>query len=89
MTIAIKYSSSKIKKMNWKSRISSDPAIMFGKPVVKGTRVPVELIVNKLAGGRTIEQLLKSYPHLSADDIYACLAYAAESVQNVVVYEIA
>jgi uncharacterized protein (DUF433 family) len=42
--------------MNWKYRISSDPAIMFGKPVVKGTRVPVELIVNKLAGGRTVEQ---------------------------------
>ncbi len=64
--------------MNWKLRISSDPAIMFGKPVIKGTRVPVELIVNKLAGGRTVEQLLKSYPHLVSDDIYACLSYAAK-----------
>ena len=59
--------------MNWKNHITSDPAIMFGKPVIKGTRVPVELIVDKMAGGRTVEQLLKSYPHLTAEDIYACL----------------
>jgi uncharacterized protein (DUF433 family) len=75
--------------MEWKNHIASDPAIMFGKPVVKGTRVPVELIVDKLAGGRTIEQLLKSYPHLVAADIYACLYYAAASVKNLVVYEVA
>ena len=73
--------------MDWKACITSDPAIMFGKPVIKGTRVPVDLIVDKLAGGRTIEQLLKSYPHLVADDIYACLAFAAASVKNVMVYE--
>jgi uncharacterized protein (DUF433 family) len=75
--------------MYWKSHIISDPAIMFGKPVIKGTRIPVELIVEKLAGGRTIEQLLKSYPHLTSADIYACLYYAAESVKNIVVYEVA
>ena len=68
--------------MDWKTRITSDPAIMFGKPVIKGTRVPVDLIVDKLAGGRTIEQLLKSYPHIEADDIYARLAFAAASVKN-------
>jgi uncharacterized protein (DUF433 family) len=75
--------------MDWRNRIISDPAIMFGKPVIKGTRITVELIVDKLSGGRTIEQLLKSYPHLVADDIYACLAYAAESVKSLVVYEVA
>ncbi len=75
--------------MNWKTRITLDPSIMFGKPVIKGTRVPVDLIVDKLAGGRTIEQLLKSYPHLVAEDIYACLAFAAASVKNVMAYEIA
>jgi uncharacterized protein (DUF433 family) len=85
----LNYNALKIKQMNWKYRISSDPAIMFGKPVIKGTRVPVEMIVDKLAGGRTVEQLLKSYPHLEAEDIYACLSYAAESVKNVLVYEIA
>ncbi len=75
--------------MDWKNHISSDPSIMFGKPVIKGTRVPVETIIDKLAGGRTVEQLLKSYPHLVASDIYACLYYASESVKNLVVYEIA
>ncbi len=73
--------------MDWKARITSDPAIMFGKPVITGTRVPVDLIVDKLAGGRTIEQLLKSYPHIKADDIYACLSFAAASVKNIMVYE--
>lgn len=75
--------------MNWKNSIVSDPEIMFGKPIIKGTRVPVDLILNKLAGGRTVEQLLKSYPHLTSDDIYACLYYAAESVNSIVVYEVA
>ena len=75
--------------IDWQTRIISDPSIMFGKPTIKGTRIPVELIVDKLAGGRTIEQLLKSYPHLLAADIYACLAYAAASVKSLVVYEIA
>ena len=70
---------------DWKSRIVSDPAIMFGKPTIKGTRVTVELIVDKLAAGRTIEQLLKSYPHLLAADIYACLAFAAASVKSLIV----
>ena len=75
--------------MDWKNHIASDPSIMFGKPVIKGTRVPVETIIDKLAGGRTVEQLLKSYPHLVASDIYTCLYYASESVKNLVVYEIA
>ena len=82
----------KYKKMvtiDWKTRIISDPSIMFGKPTIKGTRVPVELIIDKLAAGRTFEQLLKSYPHLTAADIYACLSYAAESVKSLVVYETA
>jgi len=73
---------------DWKMRIVSDPAIMFGKPTIKGTRVTVELIIDKLAAGRTIEQLLKSYPHLLSADIYACLAYAGASVKGIVVYEI-
>ena len=62
---------------------------MVGKPVIRGTRITVELIIDKLAAGLTVEQLLKSYPHLLAKDIYACLAYAAASVKSLVVYEIA
>ena len=64
--------------MNWKNHIKVDPDIMFGKPVISGTRVPVDIILNKLAGGKTVEQLLKSYPHLTPEDISACLYYAAE-----------
>ena len=75
--------------MDWRTRITIDPHIMFGKPVITGTRIPVDLIVDKLAGGRTIEQLLKSYPHLVADDIYACLAFAAASIKSVTTYETA
>ncbi len=63
--------------MDCKNHIASDPSIMFGKPVIKGTRVPIETIIDKLAGGRTVEQLLKSYPHLVASDIYACLYYSS------------
>ncbi len=75
--------------MDWRNQIVSDPAIMFGKPIIKGTRITVEMIVDKLANGRTVEQLLKSYPHILDSDIYACLHYAAESVKNIVVYEVA
>lgn len=74
--------------MDWQERITSDPGVMFGKPVIKGTRVPVELILEKLAAGRTIEQLLHSYPHLKAEDIFACLTFAAGSVKNIMAYEI-
>lgn len=75
--------------MNWKNHIKVDPDIMFAKPVISGTRLPVDIILNKLAGGKTVEQLLKSYPHLTAEDISACLYYAAESVNSIVVYEVA
>ena len=74
-------------EIDWRTRIISDPTIMFGKPTIKGTRIPVELIIDKLAAGRTLEQLLKSYPHLLSADIYACLAYASASVKSLVIYE--
>ena len=74
--------------MNRENSIVSDPEIMFGKPIIKGTREPVDLILNKLAGGKSLEQILKSYPHLTSDDIYACLCYAAEIVNSIVVYEV-
>ena len=58
-------------------RISVDPKICHGQACVKGTRVPVHQVVGMLANGDTIESLLKSYPHLSREDILACLEYAA------------
>ena len=62
--------------------IKSDPSIMMGKPVVAGTRITVELILEKLAAGETVEQLLDSHPRLTKDAVLAALAYAAKAVRN-------
>ena len=64
--------------MNWETYISSDPAILYGKPAIRGTRIGVDLILEKLAAGQTIEKLLKAYPHLNENQIFACLAFAAD-----------
>ena len=61
-------------------RISTDPAVMVGKPCISGTRISVELILRWLAEGRTIAELIEAYPHISEDDIKAALAYAADQV---------
>jgi uncharacterized protein (DUF433 family) len=72
--------------MNWRDYITSDPTIMFGKPVIKGTRVPVDLVLEKLGNGETIPQLLTSYPRVTEEALYACLLFASEAVKNEVVY---
>ena len=72
--------------MNWRDRITIDSQVLVGKPVVKGTRVAVELIVDLLAAGWTQEQILDSYPTLQAEDVRACLAYASELLHNERVY---
>jgi uncharacterized protein (DUF433 family) len=59
-------------------RIEINPTVMFDKPVVKGTRITVELILRKLAGGMTIPQIIEDHPHLVPDDIYAAAAFAAD-----------
>ena len=59
-------------------RIEINPAIMFGKPVIKGTRITVELVLRKLAGGLTVDEILTDHPHLVPDDIYAAAAFAAD-----------
>ena len=64
--------------MEWRDRIIVDPQVLAGKPIVKGTRISVELVIDLLAAGCTPQQLLDSYPTLGADDIRACLAYASE-----------
>ena len=61
-------------------RIESRPDIMLGKPVIRGTRVTVELIVRKLGEGTTIEDLLDAYPHLRREDIQEALLYAADTL---------
>ena len=73
-------------KQIWQDRIASDPKIMFGKPVIKGTRIPVELILEKLALGETSEYLLQAYPRITREDIAACLFFALHSVKNDLVF---
>lgn len=62
-------------------RISADPAVMMGKPVVRGTRLTVEHVLEELAGGLSVDELLASHPRLTADDVRAVLAFAAASVR--------
>jgi uncharacterized protein (DUF433 family) len=63
-------------------RISLDPEVMAGKPVIKGTRLTVEHIVNLMAHGADTEEILKEYQGLTGDDIRACLLFAAKSLQD-------
>ena len=65
--------------MNWQDRIVVDPEILVGKPVVKGTRLAVEFIIDLLAQGWTEAEILRNYPGLAREDILACLAYAGAS----------
>ncbi|HUQ72008.1 MAG TPA: DUF433 domain-containing protein [Planctomycetaceae bacterium] len=63
-------------------RIVSDPDVMTGKPVIRGTRLPVELLVKAMAHGATVDELLAEYNSLTEADIQACLLFAAESVSG-------
>ena len=62
-------------------RITVDENVRFGKPVIAGTRVPVALVVGKLAGGMTVEQVMKEY-ELSREDVLAALSYAARAISD-------
>lgn len=62
--------------------IEINPRIMVGKPVIKGTRITVDLVLGKLAAGETIEDILNSYPHLERKQILACLEYAHQSMNS-------
>ena len=64
--------------MDWEKRISADATILTGKPVITGTRISVELVVELLAQGWSERQILDNYPSLTTEDIRACLAYAKE-----------
>lgn len=63
-------------------RIEIDPEIMMGKPVIRGTRITVELILRKLAEGTSEKELLEDYPHLATEDLRAAVAYGAASVAH-------
>lgn len=66
--------------------IISDPQIMMGKPVIKGTRITVELILEKLAAGESFDQILNEHPRLTREAILASCAFAADALKSDVVY---
>lgn len=68
--------------MIWEERITVDPDVLVGKPVVKGTRLAVEFIIDLLAQGWSSDELVRNYPGLTIDDIHACLAYAGETLRR-------
>jgi uncharacterized protein (DUF433 family) len=72
--------------MNWEERITIDPNILVGKPVIKGTRLAVEFVIELLAQGWTEQQVLENYPGIVDEDIHACLAYASAALRDEKVY---
>lgn len=72
--------------MNWQEHIVIDPKVLVGKPVIRGTRIAVEFVVDLLGRGWTIDQILDEYDHLTREDIQACLAYASEMLKSERVY---
>ena len=74
--------------MEWRDHIAIDPSILVGKPVIKGTRIAVEFVVDLLGRGWTVEQVLAEYDHLTREDVQACLAYSAETLKAERVYVI-
>lgn len=71
-----------------KNLITSSPEVMMGKPVIAGTRIPVELIIEKLAAGETTQQIIGDHPRLTEEAIRAALAFAAKALRSDVVYPI-
>lgn len=69
-------------ELNWRNYIHSDPDILLGKPTIKGTRIAVELILELLANGWSVETILKSYPNLTENDLKAVFAYLKDCIQQ-------
>lgn len=72
--------------MDWQDRIVVDPEILVGKPVVKGTRLAVEFIIDLLAQGWPEQEILRNYPGLTPEDIRACLLYASNALKDEKIY---
>jgi len=71
-----------LERKDYLERITVNPKIMTGKPVIKGTRLTVQFILNLLANGAEIKEILEEYPNLTKEDILACLFYASETIEN-------
>jgi uncharacterized protein (DUF433 family) len=68
--------------VDWKGRITSDPQVLVGKPVIAGTRISVELVPGWLANGWSVDDILESYPRISREDVQAAIAFAAQMLQE-------
>ena len=68
--------------MTVNDRIEINPQVMLGKAVIRGTRIPVELVLRKLSDGATEDDLLEAYPNLTRDDIHAAMRYAADTLAH-------
>lgn len=68
--------------MNWQDRITVDPNVLVGKPIVKGTRISVEFIIDLLGRGWSVDRVLQEDDHLTPEDIQACLAYASDVLKS-------
>ena len=73
---------------DWEKRIIVDPEILAGKPVIKGTRLSVEFILGLLGNGVSMEEILENYPNITKEDILACVAYAADVLQDIRVFPV-
>jgi uncharacterized protein (DUF433 family) len=73
--------------MNWEKHIHSDPEILLGKPVIRGTRLSVEFIIQRLANGWTTEQLLENYPQLSKEALQAIFAYVGDCLRDGLLFD--
>ena len=71
--------------IDWTLHIESDPEKLFGKPVIIHIRIPVDLILEKLAVGDTVDDLIDAYPAITREDIAACLVFAADSIKNEII----
>ncbi len=67
---------------NWNDNIETNPNILYGKPVIKGTRISVELVLERMSDGQNFQEIIQNYPDLKEDDLFACLAYAASMIRN-------
>jgi uncharacterized protein (DUF433 family) len=72
--------------MNWRERIMVDPSILVGKPVIRGTRISVEFVIDLLARGWSVDDILQEYDHLQPEDVRACLLYARDVLVEEQVY---
>ena len=73
-------------RRRWQDRIAIDPDIHHGDPCIKGTLIPVAMVVGSLADGLTFDDIRQDYPQLTDDDLFAALAYAAEVMRQEIVY---